>query len=357
MVESKKSYAAIRENRTLLRLFYLLLGTVIAGLLFIFRYYFWPFLFALIIYIALRTWYDKLKKAVRLDSLASFLMLLGLCAVVFFPVLLLLLGIAKQAFEFYKYIQDEIVRAKLAEWIGNNAVVGWLYEQFQVNRGEILSKVLAFLEQTAMSIFTNVTLVVGFSINFAMNFVFMLLILFFLFKDGYKLEEPFYRILPFPDDVEKDVVKRLKEVVKVLLVGNIVIMALQGICLGIGFFIVKISGVLLWASIGAIMSLIPVIGTMFIWIPATVFLIIKGSYGSAAFVATWSMAWYLILENILKPAIFGKTLNFHPLIFFFLLIGSIKAFGLAGILLGPLLLTLFYSLWEIYKLVSSTEEP
>lgn len=351
MLESKKSYNIIKENRTLLRLFYILLGAVAAGLIYVFRFYFWPFLFALIIYMALRPVSERLRKAIRFETISSILMLAGLSCVVFVPVLLLLLGIADQAMDFYRHMRDELVRAEVSDWLAQSEAAQWLYAQFNINRSEILAKTLSFLEQASMSIFNNVTLVVGFSLNFAMNFVFMLLILFFLFKDGYKLDEPFYRILPFPDDVEQDVVKRLKEVVKMLLAGNLFIMALQGLFLGLGFFIAGIPGVLLWASIAAVLSLIPVVGTMMVWIPAAAFLAIKGSYFYAVFVAVWSLGWYLALENLVKPAIFGKKLNFHPLIFFFLLIGSIKAFGLAGVILGPVLLTLFFSLWEIYKII------
>ncbi len=351
MLESKKSYTIIKENRTLLRLFYLLLGAVIAGLIYLFRYYFWPFLFALIIYMALRPINEKLRKMVRFGSLSSFLMLVGLSCAVFVPVLLLLLGIADQAMEFYRHIRNELTQAEVSEWLARNDVAQWLYAQFNINRGEIIGKIVSVLEQFSMSILNNVTVVVGFSLNFAMNFVFMLLILFFLFKDGHKLEEPFYRILPFPDDVEQDVVKRLKEVVKMLLAGNLFIMILQGFFLGIGFFIAGIPGALLWASIAAVLSLIPVVGTMIVWLPAVVFCVIKGSYFLAVFVALWSLSWYLMLENVVKPAIFGKKLHFHPLIFFFLLLGSLKAFGLAGVILGPVLLTLFFSLWEIYKII------
>lgn len=351
MLESKKSYAIIKENRTLLRLFYILLGAVVAGLIYVFRYYFWPFLFALIIYMALRPISEKLRKMVRFGTLSSFLMLAGLSCVVFVPVLLLLLGIADQAMEFYRHIKDELVRAEVSDWLGRSEAAQWLYAQFNVNRGEILSKTLSVLEQASMSIFNNVTVVVGFSLNFAMNFVFMLLILFFLFKDGHRLDEPFYRILPFPDDVEQDVVKRLKEVVKMLLAGNLFIMTLQGLFLGIGFFIAGIPGALLWASVAAVLSLIPVVGTMIVWLPAAVILAIKGSYALSVFVGVWCLGWYLVLENLVKPAIFGKKLSFHPLIFFFLLLGSLKTFGLAGVILGPVLLTLFFSLWEIYKVI------
>lgn len=103
----------------------------------------------------------------------------------------------------------------------------------------------------------------------------------------------------------------------------------------------------------ALLSLIPVIGTSLVWLPAVVYLVVTGAYLKALFLGVWCLAWYLLLENLVKPKAFGKKLNFNPVIFFFLLIGGIQAFGLPGVFIGPLILTLFYSLWEIYKMLEA----
>ncbi len=352
MLESKESYFQLKENKNLLRLFYFLLGAVFIALVFIYRFYFWPFLFALLIYIAVRPLQEFFLRRIRSRLLTSVLMIFLLFMMVLTPAFLLLLFLAEQAFDFYSYARNLLSRPDVAAWITGNDFAQWIYQQLHLNKGEIITKVLSVIEQVSMAVFTNVSVVLTFSINFALNFIFMLLMLFFLFKDAYRLEDAFYRILPFPDDIERDVVDRLKEVVKMLLAGNLFIMALQGIMTGLGLYIGGLKGGLLWGSIAAVFSLIPVIGTTLIWLPASMVLVLMGNYFSAAFVAVWCLGWYLGLENFLKPALFGKKLNFHPLIFFFLLLGSIKAFGLAGVIVGPVLLTLFFSLWEIYKLLS-----
>ena len=103
------------------------------------------------------------------------------------------------------------------------------------------------------------------------------------------------------------------------------------------------------ACAAAVFSLIPVIGTSVVWIPAAGYLAISGKNLEAVLLSAWCLVCYLVLENIVKPHIFGKKLNFHPLLFFFLLMGSIRTFNLPGIIIGPVLLTIFFSLWEIYK--------
>jgi predicted PurR-regulated permease PerM len=128
-------------------------------------------------------------------------------------------------------------------------------------------------------------------------------------------------------------------------------MILQGFMVGFGLFIAGIGTPLLWGTAAAVLSLIPVIGTSFIWIPASIYLSVNGDYGMAIFVAGWSFLWYMILENIVKPKVFGDRLHFHPLLFFFLLLGSIHSFNLPGVIIGPIILSLFYSFWEIYKVI------
>jgi len=109
----------------------------------------------------------------------------------------------------------------------------------------------------------------------------------------------------------------------------------------------------LWGSIAAIFSLIPVIGTSFVWLPASLYLLAIGSPVKALIIALWCLGWYLLLENVLKPVVFGEKLKFHPLILFFLLLGSLQTFGLPGIIIGPIMLTLFFSFWEMYKILDS----
>jgi predicted PurR-regulated permease PerM len=199
--------------------------------------------------------------------------------------------------------------------------------------------------------FSGVTFLISFPLTFLAKFLLMILMLFFLLKDGTSISAIIYKVLPFPMDLEREIVERLKRVIKLLLAGNLFIMILQGLMLGIGLYIARFNAPLLWGSIGSVLSLIPVIGTTMIWIPAVIYLLVAKSYMMALFLGFWCLFWYFVLENLLKPIIFGETLNFHPIVLFFLLLGSIQAFGLTGVIIGPVLLTLFYSLWEIYRLL------
>jgi predicted PurR-regulated permease PerM len=351
MVDKDKSYFTLKENRKLKILFFVLFFVVFILLAYIYRYYFWPFLFALILYIALRPVYELITRLVRKRSISSIIMIALLFLLILIPMFFLLLSLANQAYDFYVFIQQRFDAGVFERSLMGSEIVRRVFTYLNIGEDEILKNITEVLKKASFTVFSNLTGLLSFSLKFSLNFFFMLLILFFLFKDGYKLEKPFYRILPFPDDIERDVVSRLMEVIKVLLAGNLLIMVLQGLMVGLGFYIFGVGMPLLWGSIAAILSLIPVIGTAFVWLPAVIYLAAIGSYLNALFLGIWSLFFYLVLENFVKPNVFGKKLHFHPLIFFFLLLGSIQAFGLPGVIIGPLLLTLFYSLWEIYKLL------
>jgi len=348
-MDNKESYNLLKENRNLKISFIIIFLAIIVGLIFIFRSYFWPFLFAVILYLVLRPLNDKIEGYLRSRSLSSFVLIFFIVILILVPVLFLLIALGDQIFQLYSLIMEKIQSGILQD-LQNLFIVKKLMLYFNLSNADLMKKITDSLQSSAGVALSSITSLISYPLRIALNFFFMLLMLFFLLKDGYRLDDTIYATLPFPDDMEKDIFKRLKEVIRVLLTGNLLIMILQGFFLGLGFFIADVQMPLLWGSIAAILSLIPVVGTVLIWVPVAIFFIIKGFYGWAIFISVWSLFWYLFLENIIKPKVMGSKLQFHPLLFFFLLLGSISTFNLPGVLVGPILLTLFYSFWEIYKL-------
>ncbi len=352
----KKPYRELWHDKTLKILFLIIFGLVTAGLVVIFHFYFWPFLFALILYMALGPAYEFLLKHIKKRGIGAGIMIFFLFALVLVPMYFLIINIIKQGGLLYAIVQKEI-KAGIIEDIYKSEIVQKIVSFLGINADDMVKRATDLIQYLSGAALSSAQAAITYPLNFILNFFFLLLILFFFFKDGNRLESAFYRTLPFPNDLVKSVVNRLKEVIKVLLAGNLVIMILQGTAVGIGLFIVDIPIALLGAGIAAILSLIPVIGTSLVWAPAVLYLIFTESYFQALFLGIWCLGLYLLLENIVKPKVFGKRLNFQPVILFFLLLGSLRAFGLAGVLIGPLLLTLFYSLWDIYKNLKENGHP
>ncbi len=353
MIEKTDSYRSLQQNKKLKYLFLALFSLLLFSMAYIFQYYFWPLLFALVIYIALSPLHVFIGRFVKRRSLSASIMILLLIVGFLVPLFFLLLNLADQSYDVYQFVEKKFKPSKIDDFFYRSNFVGEFAHSLRISRGELIKKTTEIMQSASFSVFRNLTDLLTFSIKFSINFFFMLLILFFLFIEGGKFKEAIYRASPFPRDIENDIANRLKDVIKVLIAGNLLIMLLQGGMVGLGFFIAGLDGPLLWGSVAAVFSLIPVIGTSVTWIPATVYLLAVGKIGWAVFLFVWGLFWFLLLEDLLKPKVFGERLNFHPLIFFFLLLGSLQAFGLAGIIVGPMLLTLFYSFLEIYRVLDA----
>lgn len=346
----RDSYFELQHNRTLRILFFLLFGAVIAGLVFIFRYFFWPFLFAMLLYLALQPVFNFIMRYIKKRGISSAIMIVFLILLILIPMFFIIAEVVNQIFHLYSVVQAEIKAGTIKDMY-NSEYVQKVLAYLNIETSDITSRATEFIQKISGMALSSAQAMIAYPLNFIINFFFLLLMLFFLFKDGGNLGSVFYKFMPFPDDLEKNVISRLKEVIRVLLTGNLLVMIAQGLMVGLGLFVVDIRLAFLGGSMATILSLIPVVGTTLVWLPAVIYLIVAEEYLKALFLGIWCLSWYLLLENLVKPKVLGKKLNFHPVVLFFLLLGSIQAFGLPGVFIGPLLLTLFYSLWEIYKML------
>lgn len=348
----QRSYQIFKQNKTMRVIFLVFFSAVILFLFYIFKSFLWIFLFAFIFYIVLRPSHDRILSIIKIRLLSSSFVIIILSVIFLIPLTFLLILLTEQAMDLYRYIQIRIDSNYFSE-LGNSYAVQRILDYMHIGKDEVVAKFMVFIQRTSSEIFSGMTSALAYPVTFAIKLFFMIITLFFFLKDGYKLDGLVYKVLPFPDDIEKDVIDKLKDVLYLLVVGNLFIMSLQGLMVGLGLYMAGVNMPLLWGSLAAILSLIPVMGTLFIWGPASLFFVFSKDYGTAIFIAAWCFSWYMILENIAKPKIFGDKLNFHPLLLFFLLIGSIQAFGLPGVILGPLFLSLFFSFWGIYKILDS----
>lgn len=188
---------------------------------------------------------------------------------------------------------------------------------------------------------------ISFALLAAGNLFFTVLLLFFLFKDAEYFQLYIRRMLPLPEHYVQDFAQRSKMILVAVLKGNLLISLLQGAALGIAFVIAGIPNPLAYAFIATILSLIPVVGTALVWLPACLYLgFFQNAYWTAFLLGSFCLIAYLLLENVLKPRILDRKLGIHPLFLFLAILGGLKEFGMGGLIIGPLMVTLFVSLWS-----------
>ena len=177
----------------------------------------------------------------------------------------------------------------------------------------------------------------------------MLLVTYFLLIDGDKLVAYIVDLSPLPSDQEFLLIDKFKEMAGAILIGNGVGGLIQGSLGGILFWIFGLPSAFLWGVIMGILAFLPIIGIGVVFLPASIYLILKGRIAVGIFFVVFYLLLSMGVEYIFKPKLVGKQVQMHPLLVFFTIIGGLKIFGLIGIIYGPLVATGFLTLSEIYR--------
>jgi predicted PurR-regulated permease PerM len=130
--------------------------------------------------------------------------------------------------------------------------------------------------------------------------------------------------------------------------GGILIAIIQGILGGVSFWALGLPSPIFWGTAMALLSFIPIGGTALIWAPAAIFLLIGGALLKGLILLGLGVFVISMVDNFLRPFFISAKTNIHPLLLFFAVLGGIQAFGLIGLVAGPLVATLFLTLIEIY---------
>ncbi len=186
-------------------------------------------------------------------------------------------------------------------------------------------------------------------ISVAINFLFMIFTIFFLFKDGPGFLTKVKDYLPFSEDQKTRLVTQVKDMIVSTVFGGVVVAIIQGSLGGLAFHVAGIQSPVLWGIAMAVMSFVPMVGTFSVWGPAAVYLLTRGDYLQGFGLFIFGAFVIGLIDNILKPLIIGSRTKMPTIIIFFSVIGGIKAFGIIGLIMGPLIMVVFISVFEIFR--------
>lgn len=182
-------------------------------------------------------------------------------------------------------------------------------------------------------------------------FIFMFSLFYFL-KDGYKIRSFFLKISPLSEQDNEDIISKLILSVNSVVKGNILVALIQGVAVTLGLSIFGVPNPFLWGSFAVIAALIPAIGTALIMIPAIIFLFLTGHAPQAFGLSAWAVLGVGLIDNFLSPKIVGKNIKMHPLITFLAILGGLAYFGIIGFILGPIVISIFFALIDIFFTLS-----
>jgi predicted PurR-regulated permease PerM len=145
------------------------------------------------------------------------------------------------------------------------------------------------------------------------------------------------------------VVSQFKEITDSLVYGQIIIGIAQGIIAGIGFVLFGVEGAFILTILAIIMSIIPVIGPAFVWVPVLIFMYIQGDHALAFGFLFYNLLLTSTIDNFLRPYIVSRKTNLPQVIVLVGMIGGWMTFGMLGLIIGPLLLAYILTFLRAYK--------
>lgn len=192
-------------------------------------------------------------------------------------------------------------------------------------------------------------MLIGSVSSFAINSVVMLFVLYFMLIGGRKMESYLYDLLPFSNNNKNDVLDQINVMVRSNAIGIPVLASVQGIFATIGYIIFGVPDPVLFGFLTCFATIIPLVGTMFIWLPLAIYLAITGDWLNAAGLAVYALIVISNIDNLVRFILQKKIADTHPLITVFGVVIGLPVFGFWGVIFGPLFLSMFILLVDIFK--------
>jgi predicted PurR-regulated permease PerM len=319
-----------------------------------------PLAWAGVIAIATFPIYERLlAKLGNREGRAAGIMVLGVALILIAPAAILAFLLAEEAAGFYRTLNQATAGGELVDLAGLQShptfgppvrkATGWL-GQLGVNLDADLApaakRAMAFVANYAASAVKNVLL-------FLLQLFLVIFSLFFLYRDGRRIQRGFWSVLPVEEEKKRALEGSVSRILPSVLTGVLLTALVQGILGGIGFWISGLPSPIFFGALVCVASLLPVVGTMLVWVPGALYLLFQGMTGWGIFLLVWGFLVVGSSDNILRPLLSRRHSGLPLSLLMLGSLGGLFAFGLVGVILGPVVIGISLALAEMYK----TPEP
>lgn len=176
--------------------------------------------------------------------------------------------------------------------------------------------------------------------------------LFFLFKDGKSIMRSLTELSPLEDRYDIRIFNKIKSSINSIVRGTLVKAVVQGFLVYLGFLFFGVPNPALWGAVGVVASIIPSIGTAVVTIPAVIYLFYTGEMASMIGLIIWASVVIGLSDNFLTPYLMKRGgLAVHPFIILISILGGVSFFGPVGFIAGPVVISVFYALMDVYPMI------
>jgi len=330
----------------------LFLATVLMGWLL------WPFISSIILSYLLATIFDPVYRYLNKRMSAQFSSLVTCALIVlliFVPVIFFVGALSREAYDLFQLTKGTDLAGKFNAFVEGSALLAGLKGLLagygiRIEVAALGAELSKFGGMFALFVYNQASAWAANILHFIFNFFMMVIIIFFLLIDRGRLLNYLMRLSPLPDEHEKRLISKFEEISTAILIGNGTCGLIQGVAGGLVFGFLGFSSPVIWGVMMGILAFLPIVGIALVLWPAILFLLLQGNVAHGFVLIIVYIFLTLVVEYMLKTKLVGGTVKMHLLLVFLAIIGGLQVFGVMGIIYGPMIVTGFLTLADIYMI-------
>jgi predicted PurR-regulated permease PerM len=318
----------------------------------LFRPYLTPIVFASMIamvFYPLHHYTQRISRSPTLNALTSTLATLLLTVV---PLSFVLIALSNELTDLYHDLAAKSAESGgvVAYFLrGSERLDAWASEHFSIPGLDLRAMVLNRLQTISSSLLHFGANLVSNLFSLVVNGVIAVIVLFFLFRDGKQVVSKLMSALPLGQDRVAELGNRIQATVVTNFYGSFAVGALQGTLTGLSFWALGIKSPVLWGMVTGVCSLVPFVGSATVWVPASILLMLAGHPIKGLILLGLGAGVIGTVDNIVRPLIIHKRVRLHPALVLFSILGGLQLFGVLGLFLGPVILSVTAALLQMLQ--------
>ena len=305
--------------------------------------------------------YRRLRRSLRgREALSTGIMILAVTILLVGPTIGFVGLLGKQSVRTYnvlerigqeggavRFLQERLAPYETNRVIGPWVVKGRAYLEGAEADGE--TPVTSAAKKAIAAILGLFTAALSNFLSFLLHLSVMLITLGIFYLKGEFLFGEVRSLLPLPEAKKEALFRRMDQVMKAVIRGIVLTWAVQGVLGGIGFWITGLPSPVVFGVLTAFSAIVPVVGTTLVWGPGVLYLILAGKTGAGVGLLAWGAIVVSRVDAILLPLLIGGKVEIPLSLILVGVVGGVFAFGLLGLVIGPLLLSVTLFFLELYR--------
>jgi predicted PurR-regulated permease PerM len=240
--------------------------------------------------------------------------------------------------------------------------LAWISRWIPISVEQIRDEMMARMQTFAAAALKGAGAVVSAITSSIGHIILAFIILYFFLRDGAILTAKIVDSLPIPRAHTEHLMEIINSTITANLYGVLAVSSAQGLLMTIGFWFSSLPSPVTWGLVTFLCSMIPIVGVALIWIPAAITLFAKGAIWKGIIFVLWSVLVVGLSDNIIRPWLVVGRVKQHPLLVLFSILGGTQAFGLPGLILGPVVVAITIALIkairvELYRQSEDAPSP